>query len=86
MGKPIGEAEGEADKSALTAKYYAEHGPGVLADEHMDIDGSETWVACEQLGGSETFLDTRSARSPVTTCGRRSSGRPRSPSLSAPAS
>jgi succinate-semialdehyde dehydrogenase/glutarate-semialdehyde dehydrogenase len=47
MGKPIGEAEGEADKSALTAKYYAEHGPGVLADEHMDIDGSETWVAYE---------------------------------------
>ncbi|MEU1006600.1 aldehyde dehydrogenase family protein [Streptomyces tibetensis] len=50
MGKPIGEAEGEVGKSALTAEYYAEHGPGILADERVDIDGAEAWVAHEPVG------------------------------------
>ncbi|GAA2277594.1 NAD-dependent succinate-semialdehyde dehydrogenase [Streptomyces hawaiiensis] len=50
MGKPIGEAEGEVGKSALTADYYAEHGPGILADERVDIDGAEAWVAHEPVG------------------------------------
>ncbi|MFE4540911.1 hypothetical protein ACFRKB_38595 [Streptomyces scopuliridis] len=26
MGKPVGEAEGEVEKSAVTADYYARHG------------------------------------------------------------
>ncbi|MFJ9736530.1 NAD-dependent succinate-semialdehyde dehydrogenase [Streptomyces sp. NPDC101166] len=50
MGKPIGEAEGEVSKSALTAEYYADHGPRILADEHVDIDGAEAWVAHEPVG------------------------------------
>ncbi|MFI7410762.1 aldehyde dehydrogenase family protein [Streptomyces sp. NPDC049627] len=49
-GKPVGEAEGEVSKSALTAEYYAEHGPGILADERVDIDGAEAWVAHEPIG------------------------------------
>ncbi|MFE8957460.1 aldehyde dehydrogenase family protein [Streptomyces massasporeus] len=50
MGKPVGEAEGEIHKSALTAEYYAEHGPGILADERVDVDGAEAWVAYEPAG------------------------------------
>lgn len=50
MGKPVGEAEGEVDKSALTADYYAEHGPGILADERVDIEGADAWVAHEPAG------------------------------------
>ena len=30
MGKPVGEAEGEVEKSAVTAEYYALRGPGIL--------------------------------------------------------
>ncbi|MFE7708086.1 aldehyde dehydrogenase family protein [Streptomyces sp. NPDC057486] len=50
MGKPVGEAEGETEKSALTADYYAAHGPAILADERADIDGAEAWVAYEPAG------------------------------------
>ncbi|MEV3971354.1 aldehyde dehydrogenase family protein [Streptomyces sp. NPDC050698] len=50
MGKPVGEAEGEVSKSALTAEYYAEQGPGILADERVDVDGAEAWVAYEPIG------------------------------------
>jgi acyl-CoA reductase-like NAD-dependent aldehyde dehydrogenase len=50
MGKPVREAEGEVDKSALTADYYAAQGPAILADEHADIDGAEAWVAYEPTG------------------------------------
>ncbi|MER7786843.1 aldehyde dehydrogenase family protein [Streptomyces sp. NPDC097640] len=50
MGKPVGEAEAEVEKSALTAEYYAERGPGILADEHVAVDGAEAWVAYEPAG------------------------------------
>ncbi|MFI8895504.1 aldehyde dehydrogenase family protein [Streptomyces paradoxus] len=50
MGKPVGEAEGEVSKSALTAAYYAENGPGILADERVEIEGAEAWVAYEPIG------------------------------------
>lgn len=50
MGKPVVEAEGEVSKSALTAAYYAEHGPDILADERVAIDGAEAWVAHEPIG------------------------------------
>ncbi|MET8976784.1 aldehyde dehydrogenase family protein [Streptomyces sp. NPDC004539] len=50
MGKPVVEAEGEVEKSALTAEYYAGQGPGIVADEHVDIDGVEAWVAYEPVG------------------------------------
>ncbi|MFC9132554.1 aldehyde dehydrogenase family protein [Streptomyces sp. NPDC057099] len=50
MGKPVGEAEGEVEKSAVTAEYYARQGPGILADEHVEVDGAEAWVAYEPAG------------------------------------
>ncbi|MET7519664.1 aldehyde dehydrogenase family protein [Streptomyces sp. NPDC005480] len=50
MGKPKAEALGEVSKSALTADYYATQGPGILADERVEIDGAEAWVAYEPAG------------------------------------
>ncbi|MEI5522043.1 aldehyde dehydrogenase family protein [Streptomyces brasiliscabiei] len=51
MGKPIGEAAGEVEKSAVTAEYYATHGPGILADEQVDVgEDPRAWVAYEPLG------------------------------------
>ncbi|MEV3973470.1 aldehyde dehydrogenase family protein [Streptomyces sp. NPDC050698] len=50
MGKPVGEAEGEVEKSAVTAEYYARQGPGILADERVEIDGAQAWVAYEPAG------------------------------------
>ncbi|MBZ3900303.1 aldehyde dehydrogenase family protein [Streptomyces griseiscabiei] len=51
MGKPIGEAAGEVEKSAVTAEHYATHGPGILADEQVDVgEGARAWVAYEPLG------------------------------------
>ncbi|KMS67909.1 succinate-semialdehyde dehydrogenase [Streptomyces viridochromogenes] len=50
MGKPVGEAEGEVEKSAVTAGYYARQGPGILADERVEIDGAQAWVAYEPAG------------------------------------
>ncbi|MEV6586556.1 aldehyde dehydrogenase family protein [Streptomyces acidicola] len=50
MGKPVAEAAGEVEKSALTADYYARQGPGHLADQRVAIDGAEAWVAYEPAG------------------------------------
>jgi succinate-semialdehyde dehydrogenase/glutarate-semialdehyde dehydrogenase len=50
MGKPVGEAEGEVEKSAVTAEYYARQGPGILADERVEIDEAQAWVAYEPAG------------------------------------
>jgi succinate-semialdehyde dehydrogenase/glutarate-semialdehyde dehydrogenase len=42
MGKPIGDALGEVDFSADIYQYYADNGPGLLADEPVDLaEGSE---------------------------------------------
>ncbi|MGY0061907.1 aldehyde dehydrogenase family protein [Streptomyces sp. LZ34] len=51
MGKPVSEAEGEVEKSALTAEYYARQGPAILADRHIEVDAAEAaWVSHEPLG------------------------------------
>ena len=50
MGKPITEALGEVEKSAVTADYYVAHAPGILADEPVPIDGVRAWVGYEPLG------------------------------------
>ncbi|MFF7161763.1 NAD-dependent succinate-semialdehyde dehydrogenase [Streptomyces sp. NPDC008086] len=50
MGKPVVEAEGEVEKSAVTAEYYARQGPGILADEPVEVDGAQAWVAYEPAG------------------------------------
>lgn len=50
MGKPLGEARGELEKSAVTATYYADHGERILADERVAIDGVDAWVSYEPIG------------------------------------
>ena len=40
MGKPITQARGEVELSASIYEYYATSGPGLLADEVLDIGGS----------------------------------------------
>lgn len=50
MGKPLAEAAGEVEKSAVTALHYADHAERLLADEPVAIDGVDAWVAYEPLG------------------------------------
>lgn len=50
MGKPLGEAAGEMEKSAVTALYYADQAAGLLSDEHVAIDGVQAWVSYEPVG------------------------------------
>ena len=50
MGKPLREAEGEVEKSAVTAAYYASHAEGFLSDEPVAIDGVDAWVGYEPIG------------------------------------
>lgn len=50
MGKPIAEAEGEVEKSAITAEYYAAHAPVILADEPVDVGDAKAWIAYEPIG------------------------------------
>jgi succinate-semialdehyde dehydrogenase/glutarate-semialdehyde dehydrogenase len=50
MGKPIGEARAEVEKSATACDYYAERGPGFLADRPVDTGAQRSWVAHEPLG------------------------------------
>ena len=41
MGKPLKEARAEVQKCAATAKWFAEHGPGLLADEPAEVEGGD---------------------------------------------
>jgi acyl-CoA reductase-like NAD-dependent aldehyde dehydrogenase len=50
MGKPITEALGEVEKSAITAEYYVANAARILADEHVEIEGVRAWVGYEPLG------------------------------------
>jgi len=50
MGKPIAEAEGEIEKSAITAEYYASHAPAILADEPVDVGEAKAWISYEPIG------------------------------------
>lgn len=50
MGKPLGEAAGELEKSAVTATYYADHASRLLGDERVEIDGADVWVSYEPVG------------------------------------
>ncbi|RJF95480.1 aldehyde dehydrogenase family protein [Noviherbaspirillum saxi] len=50
MGKPIGEAAGELEKSAVTALYYADNADRILEDEKVAIDGVDAWVSYEPIG------------------------------------
>ncbi|NDY93206.1 aldehyde dehydrogenase family protein [Ideonella sp. TBM-1] len=54
MGKPLAEAAGEMEKSAVTALYYVAQAPRLLADEPVEIAGMQppvqAWVAHEPIG------------------------------------
>lgn len=50
MGKPLAEAAGEMEKSAVTALYYADHATTLLADESVVIEGVDAWVSYEPIG------------------------------------
>ena len=50
MGKPLAEAAGEVEKSAVTAIHYAENARRMLADEKVAIDGVDAWVSHEPIG------------------------------------
>lgn len=50
MGKTYKEAEAEIEKSAWVCEFYAEHGPGFLADEMVETDASKSYVAYLPLG------------------------------------
>lgn len=50
MGKPLAEAAGELEKSAVTALYYADHAKRLLGDQPVTIEGVDAWVSYESIG------------------------------------
>jgi len=51
MGKPLREARGEVDKSATTARWYAENLARLLAPQQVDVGGAaNAWVTREPIG------------------------------------
>ncbi|MEB3370098.1 aldehyde dehydrogenase family protein [Saccharopolyspora mangrovi] len=44
MGKPLTESSGEIEKSAVTAEFYVDNAPEILADGPVDIDGARAWI------------------------------------------
>ncbi|NIF82664.1 aldehyde dehydrogenase family protein [Comamonas sp. Tr-654] len=50
MGKPLAEAAGEMEKSAVTAIYYADNATRLLSDEPASIEGVDAWVSYEPMG------------------------------------
>ncbi len=50
MGKPIREARAEIEKCALGCEYYADEGPGFVADEVIASDAGRSLVAWQPLG------------------------------------
>ncbi|OON40378.1 succinate-semialdehyde dehydrogenase [Izhakiella australiensis] len=50
MGKPIGQARGEVEKSARLCEWYAQHGPAMLAAEPTLVDDGEAVIEYRPLG------------------------------------
>ncbi len=51
MGKLLKEAVSEVEKCAATAQWFAEHGPGLLADEPVEVEGGDrVYVSYLPLG------------------------------------
>jgi succinate-semialdehyde dehydrogenase/glutarate-semialdehyde dehydrogenase len=50
MGKTLKSAVAEAEKCAWVCRHYAEHGPLFLADEHIETDAAQSWIAYQAIG------------------------------------
>jgi succinate-semialdehyde dehydrogenase/glutarate-semialdehyde dehydrogenase len=50
MGKPIGQAEAEAEKCAWVCEFYAEHAGEFLSPEPRESDAGEAFVRFDPLG------------------------------------
>jgi succinate-semialdehyde dehydrogenase/glutarate-semialdehyde dehydrogenase len=50
MGKPIKAAMAEAEKCATACTYYADNAAKFLADQPVQMEGGESWVAFQPLG------------------------------------
>ncbi|TAK37189.1 MAG: NAD-dependent succinate-semialdehyde dehydrogenase [Chloroflexota bacterium] len=50
MGKPISAAEAEIDKCAWNCAFYAENAGRLLAEQHVQTDAMDSYVAFEPLG------------------------------------
>ncbi|MFO8098318.1 MAG: NAD-dependent succinate-semialdehyde dehydrogenase [Salinibacter sp.] len=50
MGKPLAQAEAEAEKCAWVCRYYADHAADFLADEPVETEAHKSLVAYEPLG------------------------------------
>ena len=50
MGKPFKAAMAEAEKCATACRYYADNAERFLADEPVQMEGGESWVAFQPIG------------------------------------
>lgn len=50
MGKPVAQAEAEAEKCALACEFYAEHAERMLAPEPVETDAARSYVRFDPLG------------------------------------
>ena len=51
MGKPIAGSEAEIEKCAWTCDYFADHSADFLNSKSVEIDGSNSFVRYDPLGG-----------------------------------
>jgi succinate-semialdehyde dehydrogenase/glutarate-semialdehyde dehydrogenase len=50
MGKPVGEARAEVEKSATACDYYADHSAEILAPHPVATQHQQSWVEHEPIG------------------------------------
>ncbi len=50
MGKPITAAVAEAEKCAGACRYYADNAAVFLADQPVEMEGGQSWVAFQPIG------------------------------------
>ena len=50
MGKPVSAAIAEAEKCATACRYYAANAERFLADQPVETDGGESWIAFQPVG------------------------------------